>query len=363
MKRLSCALSFAAALLISSVAGAQSVPAGYAADYAKTIEAAKQEGKVLVYSNVAVGNWAPFVALAKQRYPWLAIETTDSSNELWEKYYAESRTGVKTADLILVTAPDRWIELHERGEVNPYVSPETPALPKWSMPFPGVYSASADPMIIAFNRRALQGLPEPKSVADVAKLYKDRPDLKGRITAFDPEGNGMGRNVWTAWAMAKPESWGFIEQLGPSLRPERSAGPMREKVIAGEYAVALMTSGAGIPQYMAPAAVKLAGWDFPSDGTPIVTRNVAITKAASNPNAAKVFLDLLLSREGQIAFGKTGQMPYRSDIKAEETPYGTFGTVVEKVGGEKNIVFIAPDKQLVASGDAFIARWKKALGR
>ena len=51
------------------------------------------------------------------------------------------------------------------------------------------------------------------------------------------------------------------------------------------------------------------------------------------------------------------------DIKAEETPYGTFGTVVEKVGGEKNIVFIAPDKQLVASGDAFIQRWKKALGR
>ena len=361
MKKLLCALSLAVSFL-ASAAGAQTVPAGYPADYAKTIDAAKKEGKVLVYSNVAVGNWAPFVELFKQRYPGIAVETTDTSNELWEKYYAESQTGTKTADLILVSAPDRWIEIAERGQVNPYESPESPALPKWSRPFPGVYSASADPMIIAFNRRALQGLPEPKSVADVAALFRQRPDLKGRITAFDPVGNGMGRNVWAAWAKAKPASWALIEELGPSLRPERSAGPMREKVISGEYAVALMTSGASIPQYMAPAAVRLAGWDFPNDGTPIVTRNVAITKAASNPNAAKLFLDLLLSREGQIAFGKTGQMPYRADIKPEETPYGTFGSLIEKIG-EKNVVFIAPDKELIASGDAFIARWKTALGR
>ncbi len=361
MKKLLCALSLAVSFVVSG-AQAQSVPAGYPSDYAKMIEAAKKEGKVLVYSNVAVNLWAPFVELFKQRYPGIAVETTDSSNELWEKYYAESQTGTKTADLILVSAPDRWIEFAERGQAAPYVSPESPALPKWSMPFPGVYSASADPVIIAFNRRALQGLPEPKSVADVAALYKQRPDFKGRITAFDPEGNGMGRNIWTGLTKAKPESWALLEELGPSLRPERSAGPMREKVIAGEYAVALMTSGAGIPQYQAPAAAKLAGWDFPSDGTPVVTRNVAITKAASNPNAARIFLDLLLSREGQTAFGKTGQMPYRADIKPEDTPYGTFASLTQKVG-EKNIIFIAPDKELIAGGDAFIARWKKALGR
>jgi iron(III) transport system substrate-binding protein len=362
MKKLLCALSLAVSMLISAGTQAQTVPAGYPADYAKTIEAAKKEGKLLVYSNVAAGNWAPFIELFKQRYPGIAVDTTDSSNELWEKYYAESQTGTRTADIILVTAPDRWIEIHERGQVAPYVSPESPHLPKWSTPFPGVYSASADPMIIAFNRRALTGMAEPKSIADVATLYKKHPELKGRITAFDPEGNGMGRNVWTAWAQAYPASWPLVEQLGPSLRPERSAGPMREKVISGEYAIALMTSGAGIPQYMAPAASKLAGWDFPSDGTPIVTRNVAITKAASSPNAARVFLDLLLSRDGQIAFGKTGQMPYRADIKKEETPYGTFGSLTEKIG-EKNVVFIAPDKELIANGDAFIQRWKKALGR
>jgi len=362
MKKLLSAASLAFAILLSTPPAQAQSPAGYPADYAQTIEAARKEGKVLVYSNVAVGNWAPFVALAKQRYPWLAIETTDSGNDLWEKYYAESRTGTRTADLILATAPDRWIEIAERGEVAPYVSPESPALPAWSRPFPGVYSASADPMIIAFNRRALQGMPEPKSLADVAALYKKHPDLKGRITAFDPEGNGMGRNVWTAWAAANPESWSLIDQLGPSLRPERSAGPMREKVISGEYAIALMTSGAGIPQYMMPAAAKLAGWDFPNDGTPIVTRNVAITKAAPNPNAAKVFLDLLLSREGQTAFGKTGQMPYRADIPKTDTPYGTFGSLTEAIG-EKNVVFIAPDKTMLANGDAFLARWKKALGR
>lgn len=79
-------------------------------------------------------------------------------------------------------------------------------------------------------------------------------------------------------------------------------------------------------------------------------------------SAARVFLDLLLSRDHQIASGKTGQMPYRADIKKEETPYGTFGSLTEEIG-EKNVVFIAPDKELIANGDAFIARWKKARGR
>src|SRR5258708_11056247 len=326
MRTLLSAFSLAVWLLLSPGANpglAETVPAGYPADYAKTIEAAGKAGKVLIYSNVSVANWAPLVELAKQRFPWLAVETMDASNELWEKYYTESRTGTRTADLLLTSAPDRWVELFERGQVTAYVSPESPALPKWSMPFPGVYTASADPMVITFNRRALQGLPEPKSLADVAALYKKRPDLRGRITAYDPEGNGMGRNVWTAWAMANPEAWALLDQLGPALRPERSAGPMREKVGSGEYAIALMTSGAGIPQYMTPVAAKLTGWDFPRDGTPIVTRNVAITKVTASPNAARIFLDLLLSRDGQIAFGKTGQMPYRADVKKSETPDST----------------------------------------
>jgi iron(III) transport system substrate-binding protein len=337
------------------------VPAGYPADYAQVIETARREGRLLVYSTVSVTNWRPFPELWAQRYPGIAVETTDT-NDHWEKYHAEAATRTRTADLIVAAAPDRWADFVARGQAVDYVSPETPALPRWSLPAPGVYTASADPVIIAYNRRALQGLPAPRSLQDVALLLREHPDLRGRITVFDPEGNGMGRAIWMAWTQMRPDGWSMLDAMGPALRPERSAGPMREKVVSGEYAVAIFSSGAGIPMYMASAASRLAAWGFPTDGTPVVARNVAITRSAGSPNAARLFLDLLLSRDGQIAFARTGQTPYRSDIAKSDVPYETFGTLIEAIG-ERNVILIAPGTVPASGEEAFLARWRQALRR
>lgn len=113
---------------------------------------------------------------------------------------------------------------------------------------------------------------------------------------------------------------------------------------------------------MAPAASRLAGWGFPTDGTPVIARNFAITRAASSPNAARLFADLLLSRDGQIAFARTGQMPYRSDIRKSDLPYETFGSLTEAVG-DANVILIAPGTVPAMSEDAFAARWRQALRR
>lgn len=350
-----------AAAAFCPAAHAQGVPAGYPADYQQIVDAARREARLLVYSTVSVVNWRPFIELMGRRYPGIAVETSDTSDQ-WEKYYAESSAGTRTADIMLAAAPDRWMEFVERGQVAAYDSPEKPALPAWSMPAPGVYTASADPVIIAYNRRALQGMAVPRSLDDVAKLLREHPDLKGRITAFDPEGNGMGRAIWMAWTDRRADAWQLLDALGPALRPERSAGPMREKVISGEYAIAIFSSGAGIPQYMTTTASRLAGWGFPSDGTPVVARNFAITRAAQSPSAARVFLDLLLSREGQIAFAKTGQTPYRSDIAKADVPYETLSSLTQEIG-ENRVIFIAPGTAPAIGEEAFVARWRQALRR
>ncbi len=333
-------LGSVAGAMLASKARAQVVPSGYPADYAQVIEAARREGRLLVYSTSSVTAWRPFIELFGQRYPAITVETTDS-NDLWEKYYAESSTRTRTADVIVGAAPDRWMEFIARGQLVPHVSPENSALPAWSLPAPGLYTASADPVIIAYNRRALQGLPAPRSLSDVAALLRQQPDLRGRITVFDPEGNNMGRAIWMGWMRTHPAGWGMLDEMGPALRPERSAGPMREKVVSGEYAIALFSSGAGIPMYMTPANSRLAAWGFPTDGTPVIARNVGITRAASSPNAARLFVDLLLSREGQIAFARTGQTPYRADVQKSDVPYETFGSLVASIG-ERNVILIAP---------------------
>jgi iron(III) transport system substrate-binding protein len=340
---------------------AQTVPAGYPSEYQKIIDAAKKEQGLLLYGTTAASLFKPFINLVAERYPFMKVETTDDS-QLWEKYYAESASGLRTADMMMASHPDQWITFIDKGQVDPYSSPESSKLPDWSKPAPGVYTASADPMIMAYSRIYFKGKEPPMSVAETVAALKSNPDLKNKITAMDPDGNFMGLAIWNAWGKEVPDGWSLIDQLGSNIRPERSAGTVREKVLSGEYAVAIFTSGGGIPRWEEPANKALSGWGFPKDGTPIIARNVAITKAAKSPNSARLFLDLMLTREGQIALSQGGLMPYRDDVAASDVKYGTLKSVTDKIGADK-VIFISPDKEALVGVDKTLARWNKALGR
>jgi iron(III) transport system substrate-binding protein len=218
-------------------------------------------------------------------------------------------------------------------------------------------------MIIVYNKPLTQAYKAaPGSRKDVLDLARAHPDLKGRITIFDPTGNSTALGALWKLTKERPDAWPLFEEIGPFLRPERSAGTVREKVTSGEYVMALMSSGAGIPQYEQPAVKAIVGWDFPADGVPIAMRHVALTKAARHPAAARVFLDLLLSKAGQIALAQGGQTPYRDDIGKDEAPFETYGSIRDKVG-EEDMILIPPDAALAGERDAFIARWQKAIGR
>lgn len=358
-------IALAVLVLASSIglANAQEVPSGYPSEYQQIIDAAKAEGEVVIYSNMSAKQWQPFLNLAATRYPWLSIQVTDSGDDMWEKYYAESGSGATTADLMLTNSVDRWPVFVERGQVDAYVSAEAAALPEWSVPFPGVYTVSADPTVFVYNKALIEqygGI--PKSRADILKLAKAHPELKGRIATIDPTGGGLALGAFWTLTEARPETWALLEEIGPYLRPERSSGTVREKVTSGEYVLALLSSGAGIPDYELPEAKPIVGYGFPSDGEPISMRNVAVTKAASHPNAARVVLDLLLSKQGSLALAEQGQFPYRDDIGEAEAPYVTYASLRALIG-EENLILIKPDAALAKKREAFIARWQTALGR
>ncbi|SMF56695.1 iron(III) transport system substrate-binding protein [Xaviernesmea oryzae] len=354
----------AASALIASPLGAAefTIPTNYPAEYRQLIDESHSQPEVLIYSNISTTNWEPFLAFAKEKFPWIRVTATDENTQ-FEKYYAESGSNVRTADLIITFAPEQWYNFLERGQVTPYKSPEAANLPEWSLKGgEGIYAASFDPFIFSYNRRAFANMTPPLSVAEVASGLANNPDIKNRIGSYTPEVS-LGLTIWQAWTSAKgEEGWKLIEAIGSSMRPEQSAGTLREKVSTGEYAVAMFTSGAGIRQYETPAIKALAGWGYPSDGTPLMQRSVAITKAAASPTSAKLILDLLLSRDGQIAFAKGGQSPYRLDIKPADVPFPSYNAIAAAVG-EENIILITPKKFLIDEQKEFMKRWNSAIGR
>jgi iron(III) transport system substrate-binding protein len=97
-------------------------------------------------------------------------------------------------------------------------------------------------------------------VADVAALA---PDLKGKISTYDAAANPFGLSLFWTWARDRSELWSLIEKIGPSARPERSAGTIRDKVLSGEYGVGLFLSGVNIPRLSRRMSRSWSAGPFP----------------------------------------------------------------------------------------------------
>ncbi|HEX7124227.1 MAG TPA: ABC transporter substrate-binding protein [Thermodesulfobacteriota bacterium] len=363
----------AALTLVSIAFGSTAVaqaPAGlprdYPKEYARIIEASKKEGQLLIYSNMAAYNWKPVIDGFNKLYPWISVQTLDlGSGEVFERYYAESGSKARTADLMASGAIDRWQHFVSRGEALPYESPETRHLPKWSVPAPGLYTVSADPMVLLYNKMLVPENLRPTGMGSLAKLVASNPGrFKGKLTTYNASTEAFGLSI--NWAAAREQGdafWEWLSTIGPMTRPERSAGPMIDKVTAGEYAVAYYVSGIVLfPKLDDPARQRILGWSFFDDGTPVFLRGMAIPKASTNVNAAKLMLDFILSHDGQVAFGKGGLTPYRPDVKASEVPRYTYSSVVEAIGGEDKVILVDYDPEMLEKEKAFIERWKKSFG-
>ncbi len=357
--------AIAAALVASAattIAHAQTaVPEGYPAEYADILEAATGESGVILYGNLPEDIWAPALAGFRAKFPGINVETLDMGGELWERYYAERAAGARTADMILTGAIDRWQEFVSRGEVADYTTAEAGSLPEWSIPFPGLHTISTDPLILAYNRHSIPGGKPPESIADIIALTEQFPaEMQNKVTTYDAAANPFGLAIYWTWVRDSDLDWELFDKLGPFTLPERSAGSMQEKLQTGEYNVSMFFSGASIPRLKRPGTVELLDYTFAKDGTPVMSRGVAITEGASSPNAARVFLDYILSKEGQIAFAQGGLTPYRDDISRNEVPHQTLNSIREEVGAE-NVFIISYDPDILTQRDAFIERWRQAF--
>lgn len=357
-----------ATLAFSSAAVAQTglpdgVPNYYPADYANIIEASRKEQGVLVYSNMAEYNWKPVIDGFNKLYPWLKVQTLDLDSDQFERYNAESASGARTCDMIATGAIDQWLSFLKRGQTIDYKSPESDHIPDWSKPLPGLYTVSADPMLIVYNKRILDPARAPKSIAGIAKLAtEEKAKFNNKITTYNAAAGAFGLAINWFWTKHNPNAWQVLDSIGPLVRPERSSGPMLEKITTGEYTIGFFMSGIVLfPKMNDPARKALIGWSFIEDGTPVFMRGMALTKASPSPNGGKLLLDFILSHAGQVAFGKGGLTPYRPDVKKEEVPYQTYGSIAEAVGGEKNMVLISYDPEMLEKRDAFLAKWRKTF--
>src|SRR5699024_6105097 len=111
---------------------------------------------------------------------------------------------------------------------------------------------------------------------------------------------------------------------------------MTEKLISGEYVAGFLISGSSFPAVEDSGGLVKAV--YPDDGTVVLPRGIGVVEGAPSPETAKLFLDFVLSSEGQQAVAEGGLSSFREGVEQGEGIH-TYQEMVQTVG-EDNIIFV-----------------------
>src|SRR5215831_20443576 len=184
--------TLATCTLLALTAYAQ-VPAGYPADYAKIVDGAKKEGKVVVYSTTDAKLAAPLIKDFEAAFPGVKVEYTDlNSTEVYNRFVSENAANAASADAVWSSAMDLQMKLAADGLAAPYKSPEISALPEWAHWKDTVYATTFEPIAIVYNKRLVPAEDVPKTHADFTKLLNAKADkYQKKVTTYDAEKSGV----------------------------------------------------------------------------------------------------------------------------------------------------------------------------
>jgi iron(III) transport system substrate-binding protein len=361
MSRVRLSACFAAVLLCAASAQAQA-PQGYPEDYAKTIDAAGKEGRLVVYATTDAAASNPLLKDFAALYPAVKVDYTDmNSTEVYSRFIAEVAAGTGTADILWSSAMDLQLKLAAEGNAARYASPEIPALPKWAVWENQAYGTTYEPITVVYNKRLVPAGDVPQDHAALLALLTAKPDAyRGKITAYDPEKSGVGFLFVNEDVKYFPQAWDLFRAFGKvGVRLYPAAGTMIERVTSGEHTIAYGVFGS----YALARSKKVPTLAIvmPKDYTLVTSRVVFISAKAKNPNAARLFLDYLLSKRGQTIIANAADL---YSLRADVTGEATLKRVSELVGDKARPVAI--DRELLANLDEsrrleFLRKWQAAM--
>lgn len=308
------------------------------------IEQAKKSPVVKITGSDDVPLYAKLIKPFQERYPFIKIQyDTGSANERVIKPLMAYRTGRFLADVVFSMD----------ASTTDYVdaSANLSDLPTHASSLPGANPANgltvafrARPYCLAYNTDLLKRDQLPKT-------WKDLPDTK--ILANGRVGAVMLPHLWMmplwgkygeAWAVKYIDD--YFTKLKPSVRHE-GINATTSLVGAGE----LYASMPAYPERIKELQLKGApvAWYCP-DMVPLNFSRVAIFKNSPGTVAGKIYVNWLLSKEGQLTqLAVFGTPPIHKDLQSPD-----FYIYPDEIRGKP---FISFENQ--AETDKFQAIWKK----
>jgi len=339
------------------------VPPGYPAQYAAIIAAAEQEGQLVVHSTTDLAVVAPLIDDFQSLYPRIEIQYRDmNSNDLYSGYLGDLFASPTTADVLWSSSMDLQFRLASAGHAQAYDSPEISGLPAWAVWKNLAFGTTFEPIVIVYNKRLLPADEIPQTHAGLARLLTEKRDrFAGKVVTYDIERSGLGFLLAAQDERASAEFWPLMKALGSvgaHLVPTTEA--ILTRVARAEDLIGY--NALGSYAYLESKRDPSIGYVYPSDYTLIVTRIMLIGKKATNPNAAKLWLDYVLSRRGQTVLANRANL---SSVRADVEGANSAAALTKSLGQSVRPIPLGPDLLAPFSDPskrlAFLKQWRETV--
>ncbi len=302
-----------AAALLAALPGAAAAPAGTAVT-AELIAAAKAEGKVVFYTSIDLEVAAKIVKTFEATYPGIAVQVERNGAErIFQRIAQERDSKIFAADILESSDTAQFIVWKRLGWLMPFVPLKVAE--KWPSDqrdpdgcFASVrYTLSP----IAYNTRLVKAADAPTSFADLldkkwtGKIVKAHPGYSGGI-------------VTSTFQTSRDLGWDYFERLGKQrVLQVQSATEPPKKLALGERAI--MADGLEYLLVLMKENGNPVEIVYPSEGTPFLPGSAAIADRAPHPNAARLLVSFLFSREAQQFMSDVGGMrSFHPDVRLKE---------------------------------------------
>jgi iron(III) transport system substrate-binding protein len=301
------------ALILANLVGAAAaqIGQGQPGEWDTIVEAAKREGKVVV-SIPPSRKLRRAVEVAFTRRYGIGVEFVSArSSASIQKIISEAKAGLQYVDLHVGGTESAVTGLLAEKALDPvepyFVLPEVKDPKQW---WGGhMWMDNAKRFIYAFAAYQTVSLwcnsneYKPEEFQSFDDLLN--PKLKGKIGISDPRMPGLGNSMWSHMLSVKGEEY-LKKLVAQKLFVARDLRLLGDNLGSGKVAVIL---GVGYSELLPfiKAGLPVAPLPYPKEGlfTTGGPGHLMAIKNPPHPNAAKVFANWLLGRDGQELFGRT----------------------------------------------------------
>lgn len=291
-------------------------------EWSNVLGSARKEGTLVVHATGTSFYARPAqVKIMKEKYGIELQMASGRGEEIAQKILAERRGGIYNADIYIGGATTILNQLKPAGLLDPI----EPALI-----LPEVLNGEGwfDKQIrfIDKDKRALVFIAYPNTTLSVSSelvkdgelvSYKDvlNPKWKGKIVIDDPTVAGSGLKIFAYLGsiVFNMDYWKEFAKLEPAIARDKRL-PV-EWLAKGKYSIGMALTPGTINDFIeAGAPIKFVPT---KEGTYLTSGSgvAVIINRAPHPNAVKVYVNWLLSREGQTLFSEaTGSQSARVDV-------------------------------------------------